>query len=51
MQLDVDVSPPANIMTFRLTLANMTFEPKSTEPYANYNTFQDMDSFLGRFLV
>ena len=28
MQLDVDVSPPANIMTFRLGLtARVTFDP------------------------
>ncbi len=27
MQLDVDVSPPANIMTFRLTLGIVTFDP------------------------
>ena len=26
MQLDVDVSPPANIMTFRLGITNVTFD-------------------------
>ncbi len=26
MQLDVDGSPPANIMTFRLGLTNVTFD-------------------------
>ncbi len=26
MQLDVDVSPPANIMTLRLDLTNVTFD-------------------------
>ncbi len=26
MQLDIDMSPPANIMTFRLTLTHMTFD-------------------------
>ncbi len=26
MQLDVDMSPPTNIMTFRLGLTNMTFD-------------------------
>ena len=30
MQLDVDVSPPANIMTFRVGLTHVTFDP---EPY------------------
>ncbi len=27
MQLDVDVSPPANIITFRLGLTHLTFHP------------------------
>ncbi len=27
MQFDVDVSPPANIMTFRLGLTHVTFDP------------------------
>ncbi len=26
MQLDVDVSPPANLMTFRLGLTHVTFD-------------------------
>ncbi len=26
MQLDVDMSPPANIMTFRLGLTHITFD-------------------------
>ena len=32
MQLDVDVSPPANIMTFWLTLTNVTFDPDLCDP-------------------
>ncbi len=31
MQLDVDVSTPANIITYRLTLTDMTFDPDSCD--------------------
>ncbi len=30
-QLDVDESPPANIMTFRLTLTQVTFDLNSRD--------------------
>ncbi len=37
-QLDIDVSPPANIMTFRPRLINVTFDP---DPWCN--AFGDMN--------
>ncbi len=37
-QLDVEVSPPANIMTLRLTLAHMTLNSMT-----NCNSFLDMN--------
>ncbi len=33
MQLDVDMSPPANIMTFRLTLTHVSFDLDPCDPW------------------
>ena len=32
LQLDVDMSPPANITTFRLTLTHVSFDLDSCDP-------------------
>ena len=32
MQLDVDMSPPANIITLRLVLTHVTFDPDPYDP-------------------
>ncbi len=54
-QLDIDVSPPANIMSFRLTLTHMTFDldPNNLGPWSIWplaklydprcNIFRDMN--------